>query len=164
MASEYDYDVVILGAGPGGYVAAIRATQLKLSVAVIEKDKPGGVCLNIGCIPSKSLIHQADVFSSASDLEKMGIGVDRTNFDFSTVHNASRKAADTLSKGVAFLLKKNRITVIKGNGVITAPHEITVDGSTKVTGKNLIVATGSRPREIPGFPFDEERILLPLKK
>jgi dihydrolipoamide dehydrogenase len=159
MASEFDYDLVILGAGPGGYVAAIRAAQLKLSVAIIEKDKPGGVCLNIGCIPSKSLIHQAELYSSAVDLEKMGIRVDRSAFDYSTVHAASRKAADTLSKGVAFLLKKNGITVISGKGVITARHEVTIDDEKKITGKNIVIATGSRPREIPGFEFDEERIL-----
>lgn len=159
MTSEFDYDLVILGAGPGGYVAGIRAAQLKLSVAIIEKDKPGGVCLNIGCIPSKSLIHQAECYSYAADLEKMGIGIDRSSFDYSTVHAVSRKAADTLSKGVAFLLKKNGVTVINGKGVITAPHEVTVDEEKKVTGKNVLIATGSRPREIPGFAFDEERIL-----
>ena len=159
MASEFEYDLVILGAGPGGYVAAIRAAQLKLSVAIIEKDKPGGVCLNIGCIPSKSLIHQAEVFSSGAALEKMGISVDRSGFNYETVFTASRKAADTLSKGVAFLLKKNGITVIDGTGIITDANEVTVDGEVKVTGKNIVIASGSRPREIPGFPFDEEKIL-----
>ncbi len=157
--SSYDYDVVLLGAGPGGYVAAIRAAQLKLSVAIIEKEKLGGVCLNVGCIPSKSLIHQAEVFHSGSALEKMGIAVDRAGFDYSKVHAASRKAADTLSKGVAFLLKKNGVTVISGTGVLQSPHEVKIDDTRTISGKAVIVATGSRPREIPGFPFDETTVL-----
>lgn len=157
--SSFKYDVVILGAGPGGYVAAIRAAQLKLSVAIIEKEKPGGVCLNVGCIPSKSLIHQAELFASATALEKMGMTIDRTSFDYIKVHRASRKAADTLSKGVAFLLKKNGVEVITGTGVMQSPHEVKVDGNRTVTGKTIIIATGSRPRGIPGFAFDETTVL-----
>ncbi|MBN1578976.1 MAG: dihydrolipoyl dehydrogenase [Chitinispirillaceae bacterium] len=159
MAESFNYEVVILGAGPGGYVAAIRAAQLKLSVAIIEKEKLGGVCLNVGCIPSKSLIYQAEVFRSAAALEQMGIEVDRSNFDYAKVQAASRKAADTLSKGVAFLLKKNGVTVIPGTGIIQSAHEVKVDGVRVVTCRNLIIATGSRPREIPGFAFDEKRVL-----
>ena len=157
--SSYDYDVVILGAGPGGYVAAIRAAQLRLSVAIVEKEKPGGVCLNVGCIPSKSLIHQAEVFHSGSALEKMGVAVDRTGFDYSKVYAASRKAADTLSKGVAFLLKKNGVEVIAGTGMLQSPHEVKIDNSRTISGKTVIIATGSRPREIPGFKFDETTVL-----
>jgi dihydrolipoamide dehydrogenase len=159
MAPSFDYDVVIIGAGPGGYVAAIRAAQLKLTVAVIEKDKPGGVCLNVGCIPSKALIHQAEVFQSTKLLEQMGIAVDRDGFDYAKVHAASRKAADTLSKGVTFLLKKNGVTVIPGTGVLLSPHEVKVDDGRIVTGRNVIIATGSRPREVPGFVFDEKTVL-----
>jgi len=157
--SSFDYDVVILGAGPGGYVAAIRAAQLKLSVAIIEKEKLGGVCLNVGCIPSKSLIHQAEVFHSASALEKMGVKVDTAGFKYAGVQAASRKAADTLSKGVAFLLKKNGVEIITGTGVLQSPHEVKIDGDRTVTGRTLIIATGSRPREIPGFTFDEKTVL-----
>ena len=108
MEKGYDYDIVIIGAGPGGYVAAIRASQLGLRSCVVERDKPGGVCLNIGCIPSKALIHQADMFRSLKDLENYGVRVDRSTFDYSKVFQKSRKAADTLSKGVNFLLKKIR--------------------------------------------------------
>ncbi len=159
MAPSFDYDVVIIGAGPGGYVAAIRAAQLKLTVAVIEKDKPGGVCLNVGCIPSKALIHQADIFQSTKLLEQMGIAVNGDSFDYAKVYAASRKAADTLSKGVAFLLKKNGATVIPGTGVLLSPHEVKVDDTRIVTGRNIIIATGSRPREVHGFAFDEKTVL-----
>ena len=159
MADSFDYDVVIIGAGPGGYVAAIRAAQLKLSVAIIEKDRPGGVCLNVGCIPSKTLIHQAGIYRSATRLEQMGITVDRGGFDYAKVQAASRKSADTLSKGVAYLLKKNGVTVLAGTGVIKSPHEVGIDTGRTVTGRNIIIATGSRPREIPGFAFDETTVL-----
>ncbi|MGQ9616039.1 MAG: dihydrolipoyl dehydrogenase [Spirochaetota bacterium] len=162
MANTYDYDVVIIGAGPGGYVAAIRASQLGLKVAVIEKDKPGGVCLNIGCIPSKALIHQAELFLSIEDLKASGVKVDVSEFSYEKVWEKSRKAADMLSRGVNYLLKKNRVELIAGRAVLKGPHEVHVDGadgSKKISGKNIIIATGSRPREIPGFPFDEERVL-----
>ena len=156
---DYDYDLLVLGAGPGGYVAAIRATQLGLKAGVIEKDKPGGVCLNIGCIPSKALIHQAELMRCAKELEQIGVKVDASALDYGKVFAYSRKAADTLSRGVGFLLKKNKIDLIEGKGVITSAHEIQVKGHGKVTGKNLLIATGSRPRSIPGFEFDEKTVL-----
>lgn len=159
MPTTYEYDVVIIGSGPGGYVAAIRAAQLKLRVAVIEKEKLGGVCLNIGCIPSKSLIHHAEIFRTAAELEKLGMRVDRSTFDYGKVFAASRKSADTLSKGVAFLLKKNGVTVISGRGTLKSAHEVAVDEKKVITARSILVATGSRPREIPGFPFDEETVL-----
>ena len=159
MAPSFDYDVVIIGSGPGGYVAAIRAAQLKLSVAVIEKEKLGGVCLNVGCIPSKSLIHQAELYRSAAALEHMGMKIDRTGFDYTKVYATSRKTADTLSKGVAYLLKKNGVAVISGEGFLLSPHEVKVNGEKTVTGENIIIATGSRPRAIPGFTFDETTVL-----
>ena len=155
----YDYDLVVIGAGPGGYVAAIRASQLGMKAAVIEKDKPGGVCLNIGCIPSKALIHQAEVFHSIKDLEGLGVKVDASAFDYGQVFKKSRKAADMLSKGVSFLLKKNKVEYITGTAEIKGPNEVSIDGSRTVSGKNILVATGSRPREIPGFPFDEKKVL-----
>jgi dihydrolipoamide dehydrogenase len=156
---SFDYDLLVLGAGPGGYVGAIRAAQLGLSVCVIEKNKAGGVCLNIGCIPSKSLIHQAEIFRSAEELEHMGIRLDYSGFDYSKAQEESRKAADTLSKGVQFLLKKNKIEYVEGTGVITGAHEITVDGERKITAENIMIATGSRPREIPGFEFDGSAVM-----
>ncbi len=159
MAKENSYDLVVLGAGPGGYVGAIRASQLGLSTCVVEKDKPGGVCLNIGCIPSKAIIHQASVFASASDLEAMGVTVDRNNLDYEKVLKKSRKAADTLSKGVEYLLKKNKVELVSGTGKITGSNEVTVDDSTKLTAKNILIATGSTPIELPDFPIDEKTVL-----
>ncbi len=160
MASTFEYDLAILGAGPGGYVAAIRAAQLKLKTVIIERDRPGGVCLNWGCIPSKALVSQAEIFHSRKGLETLGCTVDISGFNYENAYAASRKAADTLSKGVAFLLKKNNITVVNGTGVLKSAHEIDVNnGEKSVTAKNIIIATGSRPRVIPGFEFDETTIL-----
>ncbi len=153
------YDLVIIGSGPGGYVCGIRAAQLGLKAAVIERDKIGGVCLNIGCIPSKSLIHQAGLFRGIAGLEDLGLSVDRKGFDYSKVFDKSRKAADTLSRGVQYLLKKYGVEVIRGTGVITGRNEVSVEGAGKLEAGNIVIATGSRPREIPGFAFDEDRVL-----
>lgn len=156
---EFAYDLTVIGAGPGGYVAAIRASQLGMRTAVIEKDQLGGVCLNWGCIPSKSLIHQAELFSSLPSLQSMGVAVDSTAFDYATVHKNSRKAATRLSKGVAYLLKKNKITVIQGTAVLEDDHTIVVNQSQELKSKYILIATGSSPRELPGFTFDEKKIL-----
>ena len=159
MAETYEYDTVVIGSGPGGYVAAIRASQLGLKACVIEKGKTGGVCLNIGCIPSKALIHQAEIFRSIGDLKSMGVAVDDSEFDYGAVFAKSRKAADTLSKGVEFLLKKNKVDFIHGYGKVQGPHEVSVDGEKRITGRFIVIATGSRPRSIPGFDFDGERVI-----
>ncbi|MCE1246686.1 MAG: dihydrolipoyl dehydrogenase [Firmicutes bacterium] len=156
---NYDFDLIVIGAGPGGYVSAIRASQLGLKAAVVEKDKPGGVCLNVGCIPSKSLIHNADVFRHISDLQDMGIKVDKSEFNYRKVFKKSRKAADTLSKGVNFLLKKNNIELIQGEARIAGGNSIVLNDGKILSAKNIIIATGSRPRIIPGFEFDEQRVL-----
>ncbi|KAF2956992.1 dihydrolipoyl dehydrogenase [Marinitoga sp. 38H-ov] len=153
-----NYDLIVLGSGPGGYVAAIRASQLGLKTAIIEKEKVGGVCLNIGCIPSKALIHQAEIFSSIKELENMGIKVDKSEFDYKKVFEKSRKAADKLSKGVQFLLKKNKIDLIEGFGELVSKNEIKVNDKI-YTAKNIILATGSKPKSIPGFDIDENQIL-----
>ncbi|HHY82361.1 MAG TPA: dihydrolipoyl dehydrogenase [Clostridiales bacterium] len=159
MNQSYEYDVVIIGGGPGGYVAAIRASQLGLRAAIIEKEKVGGVCLNVGCIPSKALIHQAELYRSLSAMEELGISIDRKGFDYGKVFKKSRKAADTLSKGVSYLLKKNKVDLFEGTGTIIGKNEVNLSSGRKVTGKNIIIATGSRPREVPGFPFDEKYVL-----
>ncbi len=169
MSNSYDFDVLIIGAGPGGYVAAIRAGQLGLKTAVVERDKPGGVCLNWGCIPSKALISQGGIYSRIKDLESMGVKVDLSGFDYGKVYKKSRKAAETLSRGVQFLLKKNSIHYITGNGRIEDPHRVRVDGDKTYSAKFIIIATGARPAEIPGFKTDEEQVLsstgaLSLKK
>ena len=155
----FDYDVLIMGSGPGGYVAGIRAGQLGLKAAVIERDKVGGVCLNVGCIPSKALIHQAELYRSLPALNELGIAVDLKGFDYGKVFEKSRKAADTLSKGVQFLLKKNKAELIVGDALLSGRNEVTLKDGKKITGKNIIIATGSRPKIIPGFEFDEEKVL-----
>lgn len=153
------YDVAILGAGPGGYVAAIRAAQLGLSVCVIEKAIPGGVCLNWGCIPSKSLIHQASEFLALAEMESVGVKVDRGGLDYAKVHAKSRDAAATLAKGVGSLLAKNKVEVIKASGRIEAAGKIVINDGKVISAKAIIIATGSRPAEIPGFSFDETVVM-----
>lgn len=153
------YDVVIIGAGPGGYVAGIRAAQLGLKAAVIEKDVPGGVCLNWGCIPSKNLIHQAEVFHSLKEMEAVGVGIDRSSLDYAAVQGNSRQVVKTLTNGVSGLLKKNKVDLIKGTAVITGKGQVTVDGKDKLEAKNILVATGSRPMQVPGFECDEQQVL-----
>ena len=148
------YDVVILGAGPGGYVAAIRAAQLGKSVAIIEEKYWGGVCLNVGCIPSKALLRNADlahIFTAQADL--FGISGD-VHFDFGAAWDRSRKVSETHVKGIHFLMKKNKVTEYEGRGSFTGPNAITVtkaDGSTEeVTFDSAIIATGSKVRLLPG--------------
>lgn len=152
------FELVIIGAGPGGYVGAIRAAQLGMKTAVIERDTPGGVCLNIGCIPSKALIHQAEKYNAIADLERMGIKVDRSEFDYKEVHKKSRLAAKKLSKGVEFLLKKNKVDYIKGEAVFEDRNTLLVNGE-QIHGDHIIIATGSRPKQIPGFEIDEENVI-----
>jgi dihydrolipoamide dehydrogenase len=163
------YDVVILGAGPGGYVAAVRSAQLGLSVAVIEEKYWGGVCLNVGCIPSKALLKNADLahqFHHKADL--FGISGD-VSFDYGVAWDRSRKVAEGHVKGIHYLMKKNKVTEYEGRGMFTGPNAITVtksDGSTEeVTFDNAIIATGSKVRTLPGVAIGgnivtyEEQIL-----
>lgn len=152
-------DVAIIGAGPGGYVAAIRAAQLGLSVIVVEKDQPGGVCLNWGCIPSKNLIQQAEEFHVLSAMEKLGVKVDRSGLDYSKVHGNSRAAAKTLAGGVAGLLRKNKVKVIKGSARLVGTGKLAIDTGETINARNILIASGSRPLEVPGFEFDETRVL-----
>ncbi|MFW6262420.1 MAG: dihydrolipoyl dehydrogenase [Thermotogota bacterium] len=152
------YELAIIGAGPGGYVGAIRAAQLGIKTVVIERDKPGGVCLNIGCIPSKALIHQAEKFNAIADLEKMGVKVDLTDFDYKQVFKKSSLAAKKLSKGVQFLLKKNKVDYIEGQATFKDKQTLLVNDE-KIQADHIIIATGSRPKEIPGFEIDEDKIL-----
>ena len=156
---QVNWDLAIVGAGPGGYVAAIRASQLGLKAVVIEKDKPGGVCLNWGCIPSKALIHQAELYLGAQALQSVGIGLDMSGFDYQKIYQKSRLAADTLSKGVEFLLKKNKVEWLRGHARIVGPNELQIEGGPKLRARYILIATGSRPAEIPGFKFDEQQVL-----
>lgn len=153
------YDVVILGAGPGGYVAAVRSAQLGLSVAIIEEKYWGGVCLNVGCIPSKALLRNADLAHTFTHkAELFGISGD-VRFDFGTAWDRSRKVAETHVKGIHYLMKKNKVTEYEGRGTFTGPNAITVtkaDGQTEeVTFDNAIIATGSRVRLLPGVQLSE---------
>jgi len=153
------YDVVVLGGGPGGYVAAIRAAQLGLRTAVVEKDNLGGICLNWGCIPTKALLKNAEHAALARhDAAEWGMHYDNLRFDLARVVARSRDVSARIVKGVEFLMKKNKIDVFKGTGRITAKDTLSYgDGAVKF--KNLIVATGARPRPFPGVPFDKERVL-----
>ncbi|MBN2050486.1 MAG: dihydrolipoyl dehydrogenase [Spirochaetales bacterium] len=153
------YDLLIIGSGPAGYVAGIRAAQLGMRAVIVEKGKVGGVCLNIGCIPSKALIHQAELFLSLGESEKTGVKIDRSAFDYTTVFSSSRKAADDLSKGVRFLLKKNNITLVEAEGKVVGPHDVALSTGETLQAEHLLLATGSTPREIPGFSFDGKDIL-----
>lgn len=160
---DKEYDVAVIGGGPGGYVAAIRAAQLGLTAVVVEKAALGGVCLNWGCIPSKSLIHHATEFRSLSEMEAFGVRVDRSGFDYAAVHARSRLAAKTLADGVAGLLRKNKVNIVKAVATISGPRTVAVrnaDGTTsEIKAKNIIIATGSRPMAVPGFVADEQDIL-----
>jgi len=157
------YDVIVLGSGPGGYVTAIRASQLGLKTAIVEKESLGGVCLNWGCIPTKALIKSADVFNYLKHAEDYGLKADNVDKDFTAVVKRSRDVADGMSKGVQFLLKKNKIDVIMGYGTIKKGKKIEVkgdDGSTSmVEGDHIIIATGSKSRILPSLPQDGEKVI-----
>jgi dihydrolipoamide dehydrogenase len=156
-------DVTIIGAGPGGYVAAIRAGQLGLKTAIIEKDKNlGGTCLLRGCIPTKALLHTADLFDEFKHAKEHGVIATGISLDFDQAQRRKGKVVTKLSKGVDFLMRKNKIQVIKGSAHIDAPGRITVtaaDGSTQIDTKNIIIATGSVPRSFPTLPIDGEYII-----
>lgn len=152
------FDLVIVGAGPGGYVAAIRAAQLGMNTVIIEKQHMGGVCLNWGCIPTKSLLKSAEVYESIQHAQDYGLSVDGAGFDIKKVVERSRKIAGNLSDGISYLMKKNKITVIDGFATLSAPGvvDVSVDGdlTAKVTAPHIIFATGASPRVIPGMEPD----------
>ncbi|MGG9971706.1 dihydrolipoyl dehydrogenase [Ferruginibacter sp. SUN002] len=157
------YDVIVLGSGPGGYPAAIRASQLGKKVAIVEKENLGGICLNWGCIPTKALLKSAQVFEYAKHSKDYGINIANPSADFSGVIGRSRGVADKMSKGIQFLMKKNKIDVIMGFGKLIAPGKLEItaaDGSKKVEeAKNIIIATGGRARALPTMPIDGKKII-----
>lgn len=157
------YDVIVIGSGPGGYPAAIRASQLGFSVAIIEKESLGGICLNWGCIPTKALLKSAQVFDYMKHSTVYGINASGVEQDFGAVIKRSRGVADKMSKGVQFLMKKNKIDVIMGYGKIKAKGQVEVtaaDGSKKVVeGKYIIIATGGRSRELPNLKQDGKKVI-----
>ena len=158
-----NYDVIVIGSGPGGYVTAIRASQLGLKTAVVERSELGGICLNWGCIPTKALLKSANVFEYIQHAEDYGIKVNDAEVDFSAMIKRSRGVADGMSKGIQFLMKKNKIDVITGTGKLKAGKKVDVtDADGKVTeysADNIIVATGARSRKLPNLPQDGEKIL-----
>lgn len=157
------FDVVILGAGPGGYVAAIRASQLGLKTAIIEKEHLGGVCLNWGCIPTKSLLRSAEVYRTALHAKDFGVLLDNPKPDLQKMVDRSRAISSQLSSGIKGLLKKNKVTHIQGHGRFINDTTLEVDHNgkkQKVTGKNIIIATGARARELPHLKADGKRIWL----
>ncbi|KUG09733.1 dihydrolipoyl dehydrogenase [Solirubrum puertoriconensis] len=157
------YDVVVIGSGPGGYVAAIRASQLGLKVGVVERESLGGICLNWGCIPTKALLKSAQVFDYLKHPQDYGLSADNVGYDFGAVVKRSRGVAEGMSKGVTFLLKKNKVDVISGTAKISKPGEVAVTkadgGSETVQAKHIILATGARARELPNLPIDGKKIV-----
>lgn len=158
------YDIIVLGSGPGGYVTAIRASQLGLKTAIIEREELGGICLNWGCIPTKALLKSANVFEYISHAADYGITVKDASADFSGMIKRSRDVADGMSNGIQYLMKKNKIDVLKGNGVIKAGKKVAVTDEAGTTTeytatKGLVIATGARSRELPNLPQDGKKII-----
>ncbi len=159
-----NYDIIVVGSGPGGYVTAIRASQLGLKTAVVERESLGGICLNWGCIPTKALLKSANVFEYLSHASDYGISVKEAKADFNGMVKRSRDVANGMSNGIKFLMKKNKIDVLSGTGTLKASKTVSVkDEAGKTTdyiaGKGVIIATGARSRELPNLPQDKEKII-----
>jgi len=152
------YDIIVLGSGPGGYVTAIRASQLGFKTAIVEKESLGGVCLNWGCIPTKALLKSAQVFEYLKHADQYGLSVKDADKDFNAVVKRSRNVADGMSKGVQFLMKKNKIDVIEGFGKLKPGKKIDVDGK-EYSADHIIIATGARSRELPSLPQDGKKVI-----
>ena len=156
------YDIIVLGSGPGGYVTAIRASQLGFKTAIVEKESLGGVCLNWGCIPTKALLKSAQVFEYLKHAGDYGLTIKEYDKDFDAVVNRSRNVAAGMSKGVQFLMKKNKIDVLEGHGKIMSGKKVSVtqgDKTEEYEAKNIIIATGARSRELPSLPQDGKKVI-----
>ncbi|MDM8521554.1 dihydrolipoyl dehydrogenase [Anaerolineales bacterium HSG6] len=153
-----NYDTIVIGGGPGGYVSAIKASQLGQKTALIEAKHLGGICLNWGCIPTKSLLRNAEVINLLREGKKYGFSLENLTVDYSIAHKRSRKVSGRLTKGIAFLMKKNKIDVYEGYGTLTSSTQVEVNGETH-TAKNIIIATGSRARTIPGVEVNGKTVL-----
>jgi dihydrolipoamide dehydrogenase len=162
LAEKTSFDLIVIGSGPGGYVAAIRAAQLGMDVACVETDALGGVCLNIGCIPTKAMLSSAFLVNEMKGAAKHGIQASDVTFDLGPAQERSRGVADQMAKGIAFLFKKNKVSHIQGYGRLQGNGKVEVeseDGAKTVYhAKNVIIATGSRPRDLPVLQIDEDRI------
>jgi dihydrolipoamide dehydrogenase len=160
MASK-NYDMIVIGAGPGGYVAAIRGAQLGLKVAIVEREHMGGICLNWGCIPTKALLRSAEVFHLMERAKDFGLKAEGIGYDIDAVVKRSRGVAKQLSSGVAFLMKKNKVEVFMGEATLPAKGKVSVKsdkGTDELTAKNIVLATGARARELPGLEGDGKRV------
>jgi dihydrolipoamide dehydrogenase len=160
--AEHKVDVTVVGTGPGGYVAAIRCAQLGLTVAAVEDDRPGGVCLNWGCIPTKALLRNAEVVHLFERAADFGIRLNGFEADYAEAVRRSRRVADRMAKGVEFLFRKNKITLVPGRGTLKSPTRVEVagaDGSHLLEARAIILATGSEPRSLPGVAIDEQRVI-----
>lgn len=163
MADQDTFDLIVIGTGPGGYVAAIRAAQLGMRTAVVEREELGGVCLNWGCIPTKALLTNARVYEHMKESEKWGITLQGLQFDMSQIIRRSREVAGGLSRGVSYLMRKNNIEVVPGEARFSRPGLLTVTnregGEREVSAKKIIIATGARARPLPELPVDGKRVL-----
>jgi len=152
------FDIVILGAGSGGYAAALRAAELNLSVALIDKAEIGGTCLHRGCIPTKALLHAAEIADQTRESEQFGVKADLVGIDMAGVNSYKDGVVGRLYKGLQGLLKQDKITIVAGSGKLVAQDTVEVDGK-RYTGRNIILATGSYSRSLPGLDLDGERVI-----
>ena len=160
MASTL-FDLIVLGAGPGGYVTAIRASQLGLNVAVVEREHLGGICLNWGCIPTKAMLRSAEVYHLAERAKEFGLSAEKISFDLNKIVERSRKISNQLNQGVGHLLKKNKVTVFSGEAKLLDRSNVSINSGgkyKKITGKNIVLATGARARELPGMEADGDLV------
>ena len=160
MASTL-FDLIVLGAGPGGYVTAIRASQLGLNVAVVEREHLGGICLNWGCIPTKAMLRSAEVYHLAERAKEFGLSAEKISFDLNKIVERSRKISGQLNQGVGHLLKKNKVTVFSGEARLLDRSNVSINNGgkyEKITGKNIVLATGARARELPGMEADGDLV------
>lgn len=159
------FDLTVIGSGPGGYIAAFRASQLGMRVALVEKFELGGLCVNLGCIPSKAILKSAELFSMMKHASRFGLTAENVSVDYAKVVERSRRVSGRLSKGVAFLVKKNKVTPFRGSARFTGSTRLLVErsaeegGSVEIESARTIVATGTHPKSLPGIPFDGKRIL-----
>ena len=160
MAAK-SFDLIVIGAGPGGYVAAIRGAQLGLSVDIVEREHLGGICLNWGCIPTKALLRSSEVFHLMQRASEFGLKADNIGYDLEAVVKRSRKVAGQLSGGIGHLMKKNKVSVFMGAATLAGKGKVSVkskDGEETLTAKNIVLATGARARNLPGLEADGKRV------
>ena len=159
--ADHSFDLVVIGAGPGGYVAAIRGAQLGLKVAIIEREHLGGICLNWGCIPTKAMLRSSEVFHLMHRAKEFGLKAEKIGYDLDAVVKRSRSVAGQLSGGIGHLMKKNKVTVFMGQAALAGKGKVTVKGekgSDTLTAKNIVLATGARARELPGLEADGDLV------